>query len=143
MNPLSEKSVLIVDDDRAMLRALTKVLASEGCRVTSVDGPVAALGELSNREKRFDLLIADLRMPVLSGRGVLSFATATVPEMPVIIITAFGSPETKAEALSLGAFDFLEKPIYAGQLEEAVNRALVRTATGAGSKGNPTKQQTD
>ena len=109
-----------------MLRALTRVLAREGCRVTSVDGAVAALGELSNREKRFDLLIADLRMPVLSGRGVLSFATATVPEMPVIMITAFGSPETKAEALSLGAFDFIEKPIDAGQLIDVVNRALAR-----------------
>jgi DNA-binding NtrC family response regulator len=126
MNELHDKSVLVVDDDPGMLRALTRVLAGQGMLVTGLPDPVAVLKQLADFGKRFDLLISDLRMPALSGRGVLGFASTAFPELPVIIITAFGGPDVEAQALRLGAFAFLEKPVAAAELIEVVRRALAR-----------------
>ena len=126
MDELQDKSVLVVDDDPGMLRAMTKVLASEGMLVTGLSDPVAVATQLADSEKRFDLVITDLRMPMFSGRGVLAL-TSALPELPVIIITAFGGTEVEAQTLSLGAFAFLEKPITAAQLIQVVKRALARS----------------
>ena len=126
MDELHDKSVLVVDDDPAMLRAMTKLLASEGMQVTGVSDPVVVVKKLADSEKRFDLVITDLRMPMFSGRGVLALASA-LPELPVIIITAFGGPDVQAQALGLGAFAFLEKPVAAPQLIDVVKRAVARS----------------
>src|SRR6266568_29151 len=126
MDELQNKSVLVVDDDRGMLRAMTRVLASEGMQVTGVSDPLVVVKELADSEKRFDLVITDLRMPMFSGRGVLALASA-LPELPVIIITAFGGPDVEAQTLRLGAFAFLEKPVSAAQLIEVVKRALAQS----------------
>jgi DNA-binding NtrC family response regulator len=126
MNELNDKSVLVVDDDPGMLRAMTKLLASEGMQVTGVSDPVVVVKKLADSEKRFDLVITDLRMPMFSGRGVLALASA-LPELPVIIITAFGGSDVQAQALRLGAFAFLEKPVAAPQLIDVVKRALARS----------------
>src|SRR5438046_5174935 len=120
MDELDEKCVLVVDDDPGMLRAMSKVLAGEGMQVTGVSDPVAVVKKLADSEKRFDVVITDLRMPVFSGRGVLALASA-LPELPVIILTAFGEPDVEAQALRLGAFAFLEKPVAAAQLIEVVS----------------------
>jgi len=126
MDELQDKSVLVVDDDPGMLRAMTKVLAREGMQVTGVSDPVAVVKKLADSERRFDVVITDLRMPMFSGRGVLALASA-LPELPVIIITAFGGPDVEAQTLRLGAFAFLEKPVAATQLIEVVKRALARS----------------
>ena len=123
MDELHDKSVLVVDDDPGMLRAMSKVLAGEGMQVTGVSDPVAVVKKLADSEKRFDVVITDLRMPMFSGRGVLALASA----LPDIIITAFGGPDVEAQALRLGAFAFLEKPVAAAQLIEVVKRALLRS----------------
>jgi two-component system, NtrC family, C4-dicarboxylate transport response regulator DctD len=123
MKNLRNKSVLVVDDDTGMLRAMTKVLANEGMQVTGVSDPTAVVTKLAHSGKRFDLVITDLRMPAFSGRGVLALASA-LPELPVIIISAFGGPEVEAQALQLGAFAFLEKPVAAAELIDVVKRAL-------------------
>jgi len=124
MSDLRNKSVLVVDDDQGMLRAMTRVLSKEGMRVTSVSDPTVVVSKLMS-EIRFDLVITDLRMPMFSGRGVLALASA-LPELPVIIITAFGGPDAEAQAIQLGAFAFLEKPVAAAELIDVVKRALHR-----------------
>src|SRR5213080_2387256 len=126
MGELQGKFVLVVDHDPGMLRAMASVLANEGMQVTSVSDPVAVVKKLADSERRFDLVITDLRMPMFSGRGVLALAGA-LPNLPVIIVTAFGGPDVEAQALRLGAFAFLEKPVAAAQLIEVVKRALVRS----------------
>jgi DNA-binding NtrC family response regulator len=126
MDELHDKSVLVVDDDPGIPRAMIKVLASEGMQVTGVSDPAVVVKKLADSQKRFDLLITDLRMPTFSGRGVLALASA-LPELPVIIITAFGGPDIQAQALRLGAFAFLEKPVAAPQLIDVVKRALARS----------------
>jgi DNA-binding NtrC family response regulator len=123
MSDLRNKSVLVVDDDLGMLRAMTRVLSKEGMRVTGVSDPTVVVSKLMKSETRFDLVITDLRMPMFSGRGVLALASA-LPELPVIIITAFGGPDAEAQAIHLGAFAFLEKPVAAAELIDVVKRAL-------------------
>ncbi len=102
---------------------MTKVLANEGMRVTGLSDPTAVVMKLAESETRFDLVITDLRMPTFSGRGVLALASA-LSELPVIIITAFGGADVEAQALQLGAFAFLEKPVAAAELMDVVKRAL-------------------
>ena len=123
MENLRNKSVLVVDDDPGMLRAMMKVLAKEGMQVTGLSDPTAVVTTLAESELRFDLVITDLRMPAFSGRGVLALASA-LPKLPVIIITAFGGPLVEAQALQLGAFAFLEKPVAATELVDVVKRAI-------------------
>jgi DNA-binding NtrC family response regulator len=123
MENLRNKFVLVVDDDPGMLRAMMKVLAKEGMRVTGLSDPSAVVTTLAESDTRFDLVITDLRMPTFSGRGVLALASA-LPKLPVIIITAFGGPQIEAQALQLGAFAFLEKPIAAAELVDVVKRAI-------------------
>jgi len=123
MGELQGKFVLVVDDDPGMLRAMASVLARQRMQVTCVSDPVAVVKKLADSERRFDLVITDLRMPMFSGRGVLALAGA-LPNLPVIIVTAFGGPDVEAQALRLGAFAFLEKPVAAAQLIEVVQRTL-------------------
>jgi DNA-binding NtrC family response regulator len=123
MENLKNKSVLVVDDDPGMLRAMMKVLAKEGMQVTGLSDPTAVAKTLAESEPRVDLVITDLRMPMFSGRGVLALA-GSLPKLPVIIITAFGGPEVEAQALQLGAFAFLEKPVAAAELVDVVKRAI-------------------
>lgn len=115
MENLRNKSVLVVDDDPGMLRAMMKVLAKEGMQVTGLSDPTAVVTTLAETELRFDLVITDLRMPTFSGRGVLALASA---------LPKFGGPLVEAQALQLGAFAFLEKPVAAAELVDVVKRAI-------------------
>jgi DNA-binding NtrC family response regulator len=108
------KSVLVIDDDAAMLRAVSKVLSREGYSVMGA----------ANLRQAVDPVITDLRMPPFSGIGALDVVQMALPHVPVIVITAFGSPETKTEALRRGACAFLEKPLDTAQLVDAIEHAL-------------------
>jgi DNA-binding NtrC family response regulator len=124
MASVRDKSVLIVDDDAALLRALGKVLRSEGATVTSAEWVGDAIEFLTDRQIRFDLVITDLRMPLVSGMTAVFAIHKIFPKLPVIVLTAFGSPELKAECLKQGAAAFLEKPLDSKQLLAAIEAAL-------------------
>jgi len=133
MATFGDKSVLVIDDDVGMLRALTKVLNSEGCMVASAPNAEAAVKLLGNGQQCFDLIITDLRMSVIDGMSLLHGIKQVYPEVPVIIITAFGSPKAKTEASRLGASAFLEKPVDTRRLLATVDRVLAPAA----SRPNP------
>jgi DNA-binding NtrC family response regulator len=120
MKELSKKSVLIVDDDPGMLRALDKVLTGEGAVVTGADSAANAVEVLTGRLKRIDLVITDLRMPFVTGMTVVYAIHEIFPELPVIVLTAFGSSDVKEECLRQGAAAFLEKPLDTPQLLAAI-----------------------
>jgi len=120
MKKLRNKSVLIVDDDPGMLRALDKVLTGEGADVTSAEWAGDAIEILTARRKKMDLVITDLRMPILTGMTVVYAIHEVFPALPVIVLTAFGSPYVKAECLRQGAVAFLEKPLDTPQLLAAI-----------------------
>lgn len=129
MNTLAHKSVLIVDDDPGMLRALEKVLSREGLQVSRATWARDGIQELKNHGTPFDLVITDLRMPMASGLMIMHAVRNAYPTVPVIIITAYGSPEmTPAWWAEQGAAAYLEKPIEAPRLLEVVHRVLNEAA---------------
>ena len=120
MTNINGTSILIIDDDAAMLRALSKVLSAEGAVVTSSCWAGEAMEHLANKAERFDLIITDLRMPFFGGGTILAAVAAAFPQVPVIVITAFGSTEIQAQCLRGGAAAFLEKPLDTPQLLAAI-----------------------
>lgn len=121
---LSDKSILVVDDDVRWLRALEKVLTGEGAAVTPAQWAGDVLDFLTARKIRYDLLITDLRMPFVSGLTVVYSVRKMFPDLPIIVLTAFASPEVKSECLRMGAAAFLEKPLDTAALMEVIEGVL-------------------
>lgn len=128
MQNIRDKSILVIDDDARMLRALDKVLTSEGAVVTTASWAGDAVEILTRHEKKFDLVITDLRMPFVTGLTVVYAVHKIYPRLPVIVQTAFGSPDVKAECFRQGAAAFLEKPLNSTELLEAVQKVFVAQA---------------
>lgn len=124
MKNIRNKSVLIVDDDARMLRALKKVLTNEGAVITCAEWAGDAIDILTERKKRIDLVITDLRMPFVSGMTAVYAIHKVLPELPIIVLTAFGSPDVKAECLRQGATAFLEKPLDTPQLLDVIEEVF-------------------
>ena len=118
-------SILLVDDEPNILEVLEIVLKDAGmdaCKCTSGRDALRIL-----RERPFDLVISDIRMPDLSGVQLLEEAKQFTPETAFIMITAFASTETAIEAIQHGAYDYLTKPFKMEELTNVVNRALHQT----------------
>ena len=118
------KRILIADDDEGMLRALRKVLTGEGALVTITKWAGDAVEILTRREVPVDLVITDLRMPLVTGLTLVYSIRQIFPGLPVIVLTAFGNPELKAECLRQGAAAFLEKPLDMNQLLAAIENVF-------------------
>jgi two-component system response regulator FlrC len=117
--------VLVVDDEEGIRDFVAEALEDDGhVTVRAKDGAEAAE---RLRAQAFDLMITDLRMPGLDGMALVRAARAEQPEMEVIVLTAHGSVETAVEAMKLGAFDYIRKPIGSpGELRLLASRALER-----------------
>ncbi|MGH7978905.1 MAG: response regulator, partial [Limisphaerales bacterium] len=115
--------ILIVDDDERFLRALDKTLRNEGAVVTATHWPLNAMDILCHHEAP-DLVITDLRMPLVTGGMLLRSMRLMSAALPIIVLTAFGSPETKEDLLRQGATAFLEKSLTADQLLAAIEKVF-------------------
>jgi DNA-binding response OmpR family regulator len=116
--------ILIVEDDPEMLDLLRKVLEKDGYRVSlAADGHDAALRLAADPA---DLVITDLIMPRGSGLELLQTIRQGNPNLPVIIVTAFGDWHTYSRAPELGAAAFLSKPLKLAELTAVVHAALAR-----------------
>jgi DNA-binding NtrC family response regulator len=129
MKDVHNKSILIVDDDVRMLRALEKVLTAEGYAVLSATWVGDAVDIVVEQKKKIDLVITDLRMPLVTGITGVFAIHRVLPHLPIVVLTAFGSPEVKAECLRLGATDFLEKPLDTPHLLEVIARIFAAPET--------------
>ncbi len=117
-----EPRVLVVDDEPSMCRALSAVLERFGLKVsTALDG---LQGLTKFRRNVYDLVIADLKMPGMSGVELLKEIKRISPRTPVVLLTAYGTVEGAVEAMKEGAFDFLQKPFSPEVLRDVVSRAL-------------------
>lgn len=112
-------SVLVADDDPVSVRMLAEILQGEGFAVRTTSSPLAALRDL--HECPPDLLLTDLRMPEMNGLDLIRAARRARPDLCCLLISAFVTDETTAEAFRAGAHDLLQKPI---NLEEVRARAL-------------------
>ncbi len=133
--------VLVADDDPQMQLAVKTCLGRKDYQVTVVNNGASAL-ELLDKES-FDLLITDQQMPQMSGTELLATVQKRGMDMPVIMITAYGTITQAVEAMQNGAADFITKPFSATDLERVVERVLLpeskasRQKVSRQSKGRP------
>lgn len=113
--------VLIVDDDRSMCELLETDLRLRDFECHWTTSPSSALDML--RTLPVDVVLTDLRMPGLSGTQLCERIVANRPDVPVVVMTAFGSMESAIEAMRAGAYDFVTKPIELDILALALQRA--------------------
>lgn len=114
--------ILLVDDEERLRIAAGKVLTAEGYRVISTASGREALAIL--KQKTVTLIISDLRLPDLDGNTLLKQARELLPETEVVMITGHGSVEKAVEAMRMGAYDFIEKPLDSAALLKTVAKAL-------------------
>ncbi len=118
----SKKQILIADDEANLRKLLAAQLQQEGYEVHTVPDGREALAAL--KEHHFDALITDLRMPHIDGLALLRQCQESHPELPVVLITAYGTVETAVEAMRYGAFDFIAKPFDRTEIQNVVAKAL-------------------
>jgi two-component system response regulator HydG len=114
--------ILLIDDEEALCAAAEKILAKEGYHVTSLNTATDGLARFESDGA--DLLITDLMLPDLEGIQVLKRAKEIRPTVEVIVITGHGTVEKAVEAMRLGAYDFIEKPLDRTALVKAVSKAV-------------------
>jgi two-component system response regulator PilR (NtrC family) len=115
-------NLLIVDDELGMRQFLTHLLQREGHTVRLAENGRDAMVQI--REQPPDLIISDIRMPDMDGVELLRAARELLPEVEIIMMTAFANVDTAREAFLLGAYDFVQKPFDNDLLKETVTRAL-------------------
>ncbi len=102
------QNILIIDDERAIRKALTEILTFEGFAVDeAVDGEE---GVKKIKENNYDCILCDIKMPKKDGIEVLQIAKEEKPDTPFIVISGHGNLETAVEAVKKGAFDYISKP---------------------------------
>ena len=117
--------ILVVDDEPEMLSACTKILKAFGHKPFPVQSGDLAIQLL--QEEEFDLVLCDLLMPVVDGIQVLQAVQKYIPDIPVIIFTAYGTIDRAVSVMKEGAFDFIEKPSGSISLDiNAVKGRLVK-----------------
>jgi two-component system response regulator AtoC len=114
--------VLIVDDDTSMCELLAEGLVQHGYDARWYASPHDALAELA--ERPYDVVLTDINMRDMTGLELCQKATEAHPELPVIVITAFGSMETAVQAIRAGAYDFITKPFDIDVVAIAIERAV-------------------
>jgi two-component system nitrogen regulation response regulator GlnG len=129
------KHILIVDDEEAVCWALQRALGREGHSVSVTASAEQALALLPRQ--RPDVVILDVRLPGMDGLTALARIREMTPDLPVIVVTAFGDLPTAVRAVEGGAFDYLAKPFDLQQAIECVNRALLRRPASGANAGAP------
>lgn len=116
------KRIIIVDDESSSRAILKKIISDAGYSVTLASGGEEAIKKIS--ASRFDVMLTDLNMPLMNGIELTEKVLQIEPDMIVILITAYGSIRTAVEAIRLGAFDFLSKPVNKDELLLIISRGL-------------------
>ncbi|TVR59851.1 MAG: sigma-54-dependent Fis family transcriptional regulator [Gemmatimonadales bacterium] len=114
--------ILLVEDDEGLRRAVAEVLGAGGFQVSNVSRADDALERL--QEETFDLVLTDLVMPGMRGEALVEEMARAFPEIPVIVLTAFGSVEGAMALTRAGAADYLTKPFRTSALMNAIQRVL-------------------
>ena len=124
---MAAENILIVDDDKNMLEVLNLRLEAEGYRVTAVSGVPEGLSAVEN--EAFDLALVDLKLEGKEdGIGLMEKIHRAAPEMPVIILTAYGTIGTAVEAMKRGAYSYLTKPFNRQDLLLQIKNGLEKSS---------------
>ncbi|MGF2034953.1 MAG: sigma-54-dependent transcriptional regulator [Nostoc sp. CmiVER01] len=125
--------ILIIDDEKALRQAMAQILKDEGHDVIEAgDGEQGLKMIQQDATSRPDLVFLDLKMPKTQGNAVLkALGSKTLFELPVIVMTAYGTSRTAIEAMQLGAYDYLTKPFDLEDLVNLAQKALAHSQASA------------
>ena len=115
------KNILVVDDEKDVRDVLEGMLHFLGYRVTTVPDGEKALNVTNGV---FDLVITDLRMPKMDGKGLLRAIKLRSPHLPVVVVTGYGTREIRSEIEALGANGYLEKPFRIAEVRNLVENVI-------------------
>ena len=117
-----DKHVLVIDDEQDLRELLSLTLSGMGIEATALETIAEAKQALA--DQHFDLCLTDMRLPDGNGIDLISYGQRHFPHMPIALITAYGNVDLAVDALKLGAFDFLSKPIELPRLRQLIDNAL-------------------
>lgn len=118
-------NILIIDDEKAIRKTLTEILSYEGYKIEEAGDGEEGLKKF--REKNYDVVLCDIKMPKLDGIEFLDKARETNPDVPVIMISGHGTIETAVEAVKKGAYDYISKPPDLNRLLITIRNAMDKT----------------
>ena len=116
------ETILIVDDEKNYLVVLSAFLSGEGYETVTADTPEGALEILETTD--LDLVLTDMKMPSMDGIELLRRIKSKNPDLPVVMMTAYGTVEKAVEAMQLGAFNFILKPFQNETLNQIIRNAV-------------------
>src|SRR6476660_3402112 len=117
-------SILVVDDDQRNREMLAEALSQAGFAVDMAGDGLEALSKAKANAGTYDTVLSDIRMIPFSGLDLLDSIRKTMPEMPIVLLTAFGSVDTAIQAMKQGAFDYIAKPVNLDELILTIKRAV-------------------
>ena len=118
-------NILIIDDEKAIRKTLTEILSYEGYKIEEAGDGEEGLKKF--REKSYDVVLCDIKMPKLDGLEFLDKARESNPDVPVIMISGHGTIETAVEAVKKGAYDYISKPPDLNRLLITIRNAMDKT----------------
>jgi DNA-binding NtrC family response regulator len=114
--------ILFVDDDQQILSIVEQFLSRSGFNITTESNGLRAIEKVRNNS--YSVVFTDLIMPEISGMEILKQVKAASPETEVIIVSGYGTIESAIEAMKLGSYDFLQKPINFDRFKILINRII-------------------
>jgi len=118
--------ILIIDDEKAIRKTLTEILSFEGYKIDEAADGEEGLKKF--KEKSYDVVLCDIKMPRLDGIEFLQKAADASPDVPIIMISGHGNIETAVEAVKKGAYDFISKPPDLNRLLITIRNAMERSS---------------
>jgi two-component system, NtrC family, response regulator HydG len=134
-----KKTILLVEDDEGNRLITAEILSDLGYEVIAEAGGLSAL-EVIRRGVTIDLIITDYRMPDMNGLDLVMDLRRILPHVPVIMMTAYGSIENYFKSMSLGVFEYVNKPINKGEFERIVKIALRKPGRNADSQEHKSRE---
>ena len=116
--------ILVVDDELVICKSIEKIMAKEEHSVEYVLNAQDAIELLAKKE--FDVVVTDLKMPLVSGMDLVKVMQERWPDIPVVMITGYATVSTAVQALQLGAFDYIPKPFTPDEMRSVASRAMER-----------------
>lgn len=123
--------ILVVDDEEGARELFSTILSDEGYTIALATNGEEALALFNNDS--FDLVITDIKMPVMDGLQLLQEIRKTGSKTDVIMVTAYGEVESYLKAMSLGAAEYINKPIRIKELKRIVHKVLTERKARSGS----------
>jgi two-component system, NtrC family, nitrogen regulation response regulator NtrX len=125
-------NILIIDDEKAIRKTLSEILSYEGYKIDEAGDGEEGLKKV--KEKEYDVILCDIKMPKLDGIEFLEKTRETLPDIPVIMISGHGTIETAVEAVKKGAYDYISKPPDLNRLLITIRNAMDKTTLVAETK---------